>query len=194
MPGRGIIFLFILLFSNISNCNPWQILLPTALVSTFSDSFAVNKQTSAEKTKSFFYDSIKAEKNPAHPPDQIPLEFIPKGSRLLYSIKLHNDHGYFLDVEEVALIMENPLSINELTSYYDKIIPALDWKILQTSKEPSNAPLKNNQDSKKDEILPFTSSMILAEGNGKTNLAVILTKIDNGTKIKLFFKKPSLFD
>ena len=65
--------------------------------------------------------------------------------------------------------------MNDLLAYYDKIIPSLSWKILQKEKKNS-------------------TNMILAEGIGKTSLSVIISESAHGRLIKLFYKKPSLFD
>jgi len=140
--------------------------------------FPVHSQTHEKPKQSnslLFFEFLDIEFFPQTQPVQIAAEFIMPDSVYLFSTKQKNDSGYFMDINEVALVLQNRASLQEITNFYDKAIPSQDYKILQ----------KDSTQKK---------NIILAEGSGKTNLAVIITDMGEIRKIKILFKKPLLFE
>ncbi len=115
------------------------------------------------------YDNLTVINSPNSTPKNIFTGFVPDGSKLLLSTDIKK-FGY--ESIETSTIFESNLTEQELMTYYEVFLKALDWKILQ----------KERKDKK---------VLILAESQMKKIISVIIEAKESGSIVKLFLKKQS---
>ena len=115
------------------------------------------------------YDNLTVINSPVSPPKNILTGFVPDGSRLLLSTDIKK-FGY--ESIETSTVFESSLSIDELLTYYEVFLKALDWRILQKEK--------------KDKKI-----LIIAESQMKKIISIVIDPLERGSVVKLFLKKQS---
>lgn len=115
------------------------------------------------------YDNLTVINSPNSTPKNIITGFVPDGSKLLLSTDIKK-FGY--ESIETSTIFESNLTEQELMTYYEVFLKALDWKILQ----------KERKDKK---------VLILAESQMKKIISIIIEAKEAGSIVKLFLKKQS---
>jgi hypothetical protein len=73
---------------------------------------------------------------------------------------------------ETSTVFESNLSSDELMTYYEVFLKALDWRILQKEKKDKKV-------------------LIIAESQMKKIISVIIDPVEKGAIVKLFLKKQS---
>jgi hypothetical protein len=115
------------------------------------------------------YDNLTVINSPLSPPKNILTGFVPDGSKLLLSTDIKK-FGY--ESVETSTVFDSNLSSDELMTYYEVFLKALDWRILQKEKKDKKV-------------------LIIAESQMKKIISVIIDPVEKGAIVKLFLKKQS---
>ncbi|WP_318838308.1 hypothetical protein [Leptospira yasudae] len=126
-------------------------------------------ETSKEKTELYRYNKLTLQNNPVRNPRSLPIEFVPEGSDLIYSTELKSERGYF-DTRESFLLFTHVFKKKQMEVYYSSIFKSLYWKVLQ-------------------EEVTDSKTIIMAESQNKKVVTIQIEAQDNGSRIKLFYKK-----
>ena len=129
-----------------------------------------NNQKSTNRETWLNFNKLNITLHPSSAPVQIPDELIPPSAVLNYITKLNNDKGIYFDISEVALIYTISSEI-DIIQFYQKAFTTINWKVLQKEKH-----------------------FILAEGYGKSVISVAFDTIESSNKVKILYKKKSLFN
>ena len=115
------------------------------------------------------YDNLTVINSPISAPKNILTGFVPDGSKLLLSTDIKK-FGY--ESIETSTVFESSLSVDELLTYYEVFLKALDWRILQKEKKDKKV-------------------LIIAESQMKKIISVVIDPLEKGAIVKLFLKKQS---
>ncbi|WP_429945449.1 hypothetical protein [Leptospira stimsonii] len=125
--------------------------------------------SSDSKTELYRYNKLTLQYNPVRNPRSLPVEFVPEGSALIYSTELKSERGYF-DTKESFLVFTHAFKKKQMEVYYSSIFKSLYWKVLQ-------------------EEITDQKTVIMAESQNKKVVTIQIEAADNGSRIKLFYKK-----
>lgn len=123
---------------------------------------------SSKKTELYRYNKLTLQNHPVRNPRSLPIEFVPEGSDLIYSTELKSERGYF-ETRESFLLFTHAFKKKQMEVYYDSIFKSLYWKVLQ-------------------EEITDTKTVIMVESQNKKVVTIQIEAVDNGSKIKLFYK------
>ncbi len=121
------------------------------------------------KEEVFQFENLRVIKKPSTPPRSvISHDFIPSDSIVTKSVELTNLASV---IPESALFLESSQSTEELMKFYESVMQARDWRILQ-------------KDSKGNK------SVILGESTTKKVMTVLIRDNKESRTIKIFYRKP----
>jgi|GEM_PF-1702900 hypothetical protein len=121
------------------------------------------------KEETFQFENLRVIKRPTTPPRAvISNDFIPANAVVIQSVELTNLASV---IPESALFLESSLSVEELIQFYEKVLQARDWRILQ-------------KDSKGNK------SVILGENPTKKVMTVLIRDDKDNRVVKIFYRRP----
>ena len=121
------------------------------------------------KEEVFQFENLRIIKKPSSPPRAvISHDFIPANGTVLQSVELSNITGM---IPESALFLESTQSVEELVKFYESVLVARDWRILQ-------------KDSKGNK------SVILGENTSKKVMTVVIRDDKDHRLVKIFYRRP----
>ncbi len=122
----------------------------------------------SKKTELYRYNKLTLQNHPVRNPRSLPIEFVPEGSDLIYSTELKSERGYF-ETRESFLLFTHTFKKKQMEVYYESIFQSLYWKILQ-------------------EEITENKTVIMVESQNKKVVTIQIEALENGSKIKLFYK------
>lgn len=122
----------------------------------------------SKKTELYRYNKLTVQYHPVRNPRSLPIEFVPEGSDLIYSTELKSERGYF-ETRESFLLFTHTFKKKQMEVYYESIFQSLYWKILQ-------------------EEITENKTVIMVESQNKKVVTIQIETLENGSKIKLFYK------
>ena len=121
------------------------------------------------KEEAFQFENLRIIKKPSSPPRAvISHDFIHAYGTVLQSVELSNITGM---IPESALFLESTQSVEELVKFYESVLVARDWRILQ-------------KDSKGNK------SVILGENTSKKVMTVVIRDDKDHRLVKIFYRRP----
>jgi hypothetical protein len=120
------------------------------------------------KEEVFQFENLRIIKPSSPPRAVISHDFIPANGTVLQSVELSNITGM---IPESALFLESTQSVEELVKFYESVLVARDWRILQ-------------KDSKGNK------SVILGENTSKKVMTVVIRDDKDHRLVKIFYRRP----
>ena len=120
------------------------------------------------KEEVFQFENLRIKKPSSPPRAVISHDFIPANGTVLQSVELSNITGM---IPESALFLESTQSVEELVKFYESVLVARDWRILQ-------------KDSKGNK------SVILGENTSKKVMTVVIRDDKDHRLVKIFYRRP----
>ncbi|EQA81533.1 hypothetical protein LEP1GSC193_1879 [Leptospira alstonii serovar Pingchang str. 80-412] len=151
-----------------TSLNIWRTCLILVFWFSVFNAPAFAEAESSKKTELYRYNKLTLQNNPVRNPRSLPIEFVPEGSDLIYSTELKSERGYF-ETRESFLLFTHAFKKKQMEVYYDSIFKSLYWKVLQ-------------------EEITDTKTVIMVESQNKKVVTIQIEAVDNGSKIKLFYK------
>lgn len=131
--------------------------------------FSVSIFSEEIKEEVFQFENLRVIKKPSTPPKAvISNDFIPANGTVIQSIELSNITGM---IPESALFLESTQTTDELIKFYESVLIARDWRILQ-------------KDSKGNK------SVILGENTSKKVMTVLIRDDKDHRLVKIFYRRP----
>ncbi len=155
-------------FFHPTSLNIWRTCLILVFWFSVFNAPAFAEAESSKKTELYRYNKLTLQNNPVRNPRSLPIEFVPEGSDLIYSTELKSERGYF-ETRESFLLFTHAFKKKQMEVYYDSIFKSLYWKVLQ-------------------EEITDTKTVIMVESQNKKVVTIQIEAVDNGSKIKLFYK------
>jgi hypothetical protein len=131
--------------------------------------FSISIFSEEIKEEVFQFENLRVIKKPSAPPKAvISNDFIPANGIVIQSVELSNITGM---IPESALFLESTQTTDELIKFYESVLIARDWRILQ-------------KDSKGNK------SLILGENTSKKVMTVLIRDDKDHRLVKIFYRRP----